>query len=137
MNTTPPHPPEGSSPTFSFSVPTPALLESLAGGAHYSGVKIDHDTSKARRNSHGKPSNHLEVEADHKKVIDDLQELYCCRPTLEIFERRWRPDAIFEVRYPFNILQGVLIYCRQDPLIRCKGFDEYAAQVSLSPSLSQ
>lgn len=100
-----------SSPTHShhhsFSVPTPALLESLAGGAHYSGVKIDHDASKARRNSHGKPSNHLEVKADHKKVIEDLQELYSCRPTVEIFERRWRPDAIFEVRdYSFSIQSG-------------------------------
>lgn len=38
-------------------------------------------------------------------------QLFCGRPTLEIFERRWRPDAEFE-----------------DPLCKCIGFNEYAPQ---------
>jgi hypothetical protein len=31
------------------------------------------------------------------RIMADLKELYCCRPSKEIFERTWRPDAIFEV----------------------------------------
>ena len=81
---------------FSTNFPTPSLLESVAGGAHYAGVKID--TRKIRRTSAGVPSNHLEIKGDHRRVIEDLQELYCCRPTPEILARRWRPDAQFEVR---------------------------------------
>lgn len=37
--------------------------------------------------------------------------MYCGRTTLEILRRRWRRDAVFE-----------------DPLSKCDGFDEYAAQ---------
>ncbi|KZP20886.1 hypothetical protein FIBSPDRAFT_1044669 [Athelia psychrophila] len=94
---------------FSTNFPTPALLGSVAPGAHYAGVKID--TRKIRHNSAGTPSNHLEIKGDHLKVIEDLQELYCCRPTTDIFSRRWRPDAQFE-----------------DPVCRSQGYKEYAAQ---------
>jgi hypothetical protein len=96
---------------FSGRIPTPALLESAAGGAHYSGAKIEHDIRRARRSSSGIRSSYVEVKGAHKKVIEDLNELYCCRPTREIFERTWRPDAIFE-----------------GPLCKCSGFDQYAAQ---------
>lgn len=83
---------------FPANIPTPALLESAVGGAHYSGVKIERDTSKLRRDSSGKRASYLQVNGDHQRVLDDLKELYCCRPTREILERRWRPDACFEVR---------------------------------------
>ncbi|KAF9050679.1 hypothetical protein BDZ89DRAFT_1235142 [Hymenopellis radicata] len=53
----------------------------------------------------------INLKADHHRIIADLQELYCCRPTPEIFERSWTKDAVFE-----------------DPLSVCKGFHEYAAQ---------
>jgi len=96
---------------FPANIPTPALLESVAGGAHYSGVKIERDTQKIRRNSSGKRTSHLQIKGDHQQVLDDLTELYCCRPTTEILERRWRPDARFE-----------------DPMCQCTGYDEYAAQ---------
>jgi hypothetical protein len=83
---------------FPANIPTPALLESVAGGAHYSGVKIERDSHKMRRNSSGIRTSHLQIKGDHQQVLDDMTELYCCRPTREIFERRWRPDARFEVR---------------------------------------
>ena len=83
---------------FPANIPTPALLESVAGGAHYSGVRIERDTRKVRRNSSGIRTSHLQIKADHQQVVDDLTELYCCRPTRELLDRRWRPDAQFEVR---------------------------------------
>jgi len=93
-----------------LSMPTPALVESAAGGAHYSGVKVDSEMLfKHRRNSSFK--QHTEIKHFHQRILEDLTELYCCRPTREIFERSWHRDAEFE-----------------DPLSKCKGFDEYAAQ---------
>lgn len=84
---------------FPAHIPTPALLESAAaGGAHYSGAKIEHDIRRIRRGSLRRGSSYVEVTGAHKKVIEDLNELYCCRPTREIFERTWRPDAVFEAR---------------------------------------
>lgn len=98
------------------SVPTPALLESVAGGAHYAGVNVEPGSVlKHRRSSTSRPHNVLKH--DHIRVLDDLTELYCCRPTLEIFQRSWNKDAVFE-----------------DPLCRCKGYSEYAAQVSSPPA---
>lgn len=89
------------------SVPTPALVESVAGGAHYSGIKVEHDPSKHtthpsmdRRRSSGE----VDVKADHHRVLADLQELYCCRPTQEIFERSWHKDAVFEVSGKTSVL---------------------------------
>jgi len=91
-------------------MPTPALVESVAGGAHYAGVKVDTETLlKHRRNSSLK--QHTEIKNYHQRILEDLTELYCCRPTREIFERSWNRDAEFE-----------------NPLSKCKGFDEYAAQ---------
>ncbi|KAF8964020.1 hypothetical protein BDZ97DRAFT_1817578 [Flammula alnicola] len=112
-----PRPPRSPSPpTQTFhpsilprSVPTPALVESVAGGAHYAGVKVDSDTILKHRRSSVR--HHTELNHDHERILDDLTELYCCRPTLEIFERSWSKDAEFE-----------------ESLCKCKGFDEYAAQ---------
>ncbi|KAF5324445.1 hypothetical protein D9611_004314 [Ephemerocybe angulata] len=117
----PPRSPSPPSQTFHAasilpSVPTPSLLESVAGAAHYSGVKLDPEAiaQKRRRRSLSahRASEDGEVgSAAHQRVLDDLKELFCCRPTTEIFERSWRKDATF-----------------QDPLSVCTGYDEYAAQ---------
>ncbi|KAF5331061.1 hypothetical protein D9619_005939 [Psilocybe cf. subviscida] len=92
------------------SVPTPALVESVAGGAHYAGAKVDSETLIKRRRSSNKRS-HTELKSDHKRVLDDLTELFCARPTLEILERSWTKDAEFE-----------------DPYCKTKGYDQFAAQ---------
>ncbi|CAA7267652.1 unnamed protein product [Cyclocybe aegerita] len=99
------------------SVPTPALVESVAGGAHYAGVKVDSDAVLRHRRS-SSHRHHTELNADHQRVLDDLTELFCCRPTLEILERSWSKDAVFE-----------------DPLCKCKGFNEFAAQWFALPKL--
>jgi len=44
-------------------------------------------------------------------VLEDVKELFGSKPSLEIFERSWRPDAVFE-----------------DPWSKCFGFKEYTAQ---------
>ncbi|KAJ7172703.1 hypothetical protein C8R46DRAFT_894566 [Mycena filopes] len=98
------------------TVPTPALVESVAGGAHYSGSNIE--PLKHRHSSHDRPDTHTELKADHHRVLEDIRALYECRPTPEIFHRSWHPDAVFE-----------------DPLSNCKGFREYAAQVRAFPKL--
>jgi len=98
------------------SVPTPALVESVASGAHYSGAHTD-PLLHHRGNSKHRHSS-TEVRADHQGVLSNLEELYCCRPTREIFDRSWRKDAIFE-----------------DPFTKCKGFDEYAAQWFAMPKI--
>ncbi|KAF8921490.1 hypothetical protein CPB85DRAFT_1271079 [Mucidula mucida] len=104
------------------SMPTPALVESVAGGAHYAGIKVDAEspkhphTSMDRRRSSQEMA--INLKADHHRVMADLQELYCCRPTPEIFERSWNKEAVFE-----------------DPLSVCKGFHEYAAQWYAMPKL--
>ena len=119
-----------------LSMPTPALVESAAGGAHYSGVKVDSEMLKHRRNSSFK--QHTEIRHYHQRIMEDLTELYCCRPTREIFERSWHRDAEFEVHslsYPSKSTGYLAII--QDPLSKCKGFDEYAAQVSLTASRFQ
>ena len=82
------------------SVPTPALVESVAGAAHYAGAPIDPSVVlKHRRSSSGDtPGAHTMLEHAHERVLADLTELYCCRPTVEIFNRSWRKDAEYEVR---------------------------------------
>ncbi|KAG6920009.1 hypothetical protein DXG01_013358 [Tephrocybe rancida] len=78
-------------------IPTPALVESVAGAAHYSGVKLESESpSKHRRSSHDYGENHTQLKPSHKRILEDLKELYGCRPTQDIFERSWHPDAVFE-----------------------------------------
>ena len=134
-----PSPPSQTYHPSILSMPsTPALVESAAGGAHYSGAKVDSEMLlKRRRNSSFK--QHAEIKHYHQRILEDLTELYCCRPTREIFERSWHRDAEFEVHSLSIIYQKVLSNLTniQDPLFKCKGFDEYAAQVSLTVSRLQ
>lgn len=88
-------------------IPTPALIESVAGAAHYSGVKVDSGPVHHRRRSSTANEAHTDLKDDHARVMQDLIELYCCRPTVEIFERSWRKDATFEVNETCTL---VLIY---------------------------
>ncbi|KAJ6513897.1 hypothetical protein C8R47DRAFT_1033625 [Mycena vitilis] len=97
-------------------VPTPALVESVAGAAHYSGSNIE--PLKHRHSSHDRQDTHTELKADHNRVLADIRELYELRPTPDIFERSWHKDAVFE-----------------DPLAKCHGFREYAAQWYAMPKL--
>lgn len=93
-----PSPPSQTYHRSILTMPTPALVESAAGGAHYSGIKVDSETLlKHRRNSSFK--QHTEINHYHKRILEDLTELYCCRPTREIFERSWHKDAEFEVPF--------------------------------------
>lgn len=52
---------------------------------------------KRRRTSVNRSNSDLSH--DHRRILDDLTELYCGRPTLEILERSWNKDAQFEVSY--------------------------------------
>ncbi|KAJ7489927.1 hypothetical protein B0H11DRAFT_1719766 [Mycena galericulata] len=93
------------------AVPTAALVESVAGGAHYSGAAQLSPPARRHSSHDASSQSHTAVKGDHARVLEDLRALYECRPTPEIFERSWHPDAVFE-----------------DPLAKAKGFREYAAQ---------
>lgn len=60
------------------------------------------------------PAGEVDVEL-YKEVLEDLKDMYECRPTRAIMERRWRRDAVFE-----------------DPLAKCQGWHEIAPQVRQS-----
>jgi hypothetical protein len=62
-------------------------------------------------------------------------QLFCSRPTVEIFQRSWKQDARFEVT-------SVLYSCsvptnakQQDPLSNCIGYKEYAPQWFAMPKV--
>ncbi|KAI0078152.1 hypothetical protein K474DRAFT_1641989 [Panus rudis PR-1116 ss-1] len=94
----------------SFSFPTPHLVDSIAGGAHYAGgIPVHHSTTGEPHVNGDDPT--AEHHIKHRQVLKDLEEVYCGRVTLDILLRRFRREAEFE-----------------DPLCICKGFDEYAAQ---------
>ncbi|EPQ58459.1 hypothetical protein GLOTRDRAFT_37104 [Gloeophyllum trabeum ATCC 11539] len=96
-------------------IPTPSLVESVAGGAHYSGAKSEHHDGhfvRRRSSSRRRSSVVMELSDKRKQVLEDLKELFCCRPTKAIFDRSWREDA--------------------DPLCHCRGRQECAAQSKLA-----
>jgi len=130
------HPPRSPSPpslTYHptiLPIPTPALVESVAGAAHYSGIKLENEPPlKHRRSSHNAGDIFTELKPSHRRVLDDLKELYNGRPTLEIFERSWNKDAEFEVK-PLVSTRVFILTFYQDPFSKCKGYSEYAAQAS-------
>ncbi|KAG8702766.1 hypothetical protein FRC09_004553 [Ceratobasidium sp. 395] len=97
------------------NLPTPGLLSSLAGAAHYTG-NPKFSRQDALRASFG--DREVILEDQRKQTLDDVLELFCSHPSLEIFERSWHRDAVFE-----------------DPLTKCIGYREYAAQWFALPKL--
>ncbi|KAL4067550.1 hypothetical protein J3A83DRAFT_4096743 [Scleroderma citrinum] len=122
-----PSPPSPSPTIIHHPLPTlhpispPQIVHPAVGGAHYSGT---HSwlRSHRRTSSDGQPSRATQSPEDEltsrQRIMNDLMELYCCRPSLEIFERIWRHDSIFE-----------------DPWVRCEGYDQYAPQWFVMPKL--
>ncbi|KAI0797763.1 hypothetical protein C8Q75DRAFT_801682 [Abortiporus biennis] len=108
----PPHPTRRRS-SFAVSIPTPDLFGSIASGAHYVGAmgsaRDEHPGGHRRATSVN--VDDPKVEDAYREVMEDLKEMFCGRTTLEILNRRWKRDAVFE-----------------DPLTRCEGFEEYAPQ---------
>ncbi|KAG8747009.1 hypothetical protein FRC10_002808 [Ceratobasidium sp. 414] len=90
------------------NLPTPGLLSSLAGAAHYTG-NPKFSKQDALRASFG--TRDVILEDQRKQTLDDVLELFCSHPSLEIFERSWHRDAVFE-----------------DPWTKCIGYREYTAQ---------
>ncbi|KAI0303404.1 hypothetical protein B0F90DRAFT_1626557 [Multifurca ochricompacta] len=89
------------------SIPTPALLDSVVAGAHYSGSRHDGIAVNSRRRS----TLPTAPNALHLAVMDDLKEMYEGNSTKEMLQKRWRRDAVYE-----------------DPFTRCKGLHEIAPQ---------
>ncbi|KAF7359538.1 Serine-threonine kinase receptor-associated protein [Mycena sanguinolenta] len=79
-------------------LPTPAVVESVAGGAHYSGSNVEQPESplKHRHSSHDRSTSHTDLKVIHERVLADIRSLYELRPSPEIFKRTWAPDAVFE-----------------------------------------
>ncbi|KIM60621.1 hypothetical protein SCLCIDRAFT_82528, partial [Scleroderma citrinum Foug A] len=108
------------SPTLLSTILPPQIAHSAVAGAHYSGTT---SSLHHRRISSGdQPARAIQsledVHASRQRIMNDVTELYCCRPTLEIFERTWRRDSVFE-----------------DPWVKCEGYDEYAPQWFAMPKL--
>lgn len=95
-------------------IPTPSLLESVAGAAHYSGVPVDADVKKRHRRHSSAAMDLAKLIPDHQRVLDDLRELYCCRPTKQIIDRLFRQDVEFEVRvyHKYSFVKLRLIWSR-------------------------
>jgi len=98
------------------NIPTPSLLRSVAEAAHYSSIR--HSPRKGRRASFGSSTAECSLSPERACIVEDVKELFCLRPSLEIFERSWHPDATFE-----------------DPLSKCFGFHEYAPQWFVLPKV--
>lgn len=103
-------------PTLQIPLPIPDIIYSAAGGAHYSGAPVSENDDQVIT-SPGKPSPPMD-DTIRDRIMADLKELYCCRPSEEIFERTWRPDAVFE-----------------DPLVKCEGYGQYAPQWFAMPRI--
>jgi hypothetical protein len=99
---------DSASPTITYHhsimpipLPIPHLVHSAAGGAHYSGAPVsdsDPENGEVTSPTNGESSSSIQGdEIIRDRIMADLKELYCCRPSKEIFERVWRPDAVFEV----------------------------------------
>ncbi|KAI0713230.1 hypothetical protein C8Q76DRAFT_796215 [Earliella scabrosa] len=92
-------------------LPIPDLLNSIASGAHYSGGYQERAADQPlhpkpwRARSRERSSDHPEVELRFKDVMDDLEQLYCCKPTPDIIQRRFRADAT--VDHPWFTCAGI------------------------------
>ncbi|KAF8478225.1 hypothetical protein JB92DRAFT_1857248 [Gautieria morchelliformis] len=70
------------------SLPTPAMVRSVAEAAHYSGPVRRPSHGDRVRASFGRGLSDEDLTAGRRRVLDDLKELFCSRPTLEILSAR-------------------------------------------------
>ncbi|KAI0646827.1 hypothetical protein C8Q79DRAFT_908417 [Trametes meyenii] len=100
------------------------ILSSIAGAAHYSGALHSHNGEpplhpKAwRRRSMSRSAENPNVELAFKGVLEDLEQLYSGKPSLEIVRRRWHNDAVLE-----------------HPLFKCANLHEISAVLFAIPRL--
>ncbi|KAF9228012.1 hypothetical protein BS17DRAFT_774629 [Gyrodon lividus] len=107
------------SPKIPLPVFIPKIAHSAIGGAHYSGVPIIQDPKKpSTLLEEATRSSQEDQETSRERIMNDLKELYCCRPNRTIFERTWNPDAVFE-----------------DPLVKAESRGEYEPQWFAMPKL--
>ncbi|KAB5592568.1 hypothetical protein CTheo_3963 [Ceratobasidium theobromae] len=103
------------SPGIHANLPTPGLLSSLAGAAHYTGNPRYSQQEAVRANFGLKE---VVLVGQRKQIVDDVLELFSAHPSLEIFDRSWNRGAVFE-----------------DPWTRSVGYNEYAARWFSLPKL--
>jgi len=73
-------------------------LPDMSVPGHFSAVNDDLEHENELRSTHSHLANsNVKLDGKRKQVVEDVLELFCSRPTLEIFERSWRKDAVFEV----------------------------------------
>ncbi|RDX48392.1 hypothetical protein OH76DRAFT_1456356 [Lentinus brumalis] len=83
-------------------LPIPDLLDSISSGAHYAGALQSHPDDpplharRWRARSHDSSGEDPSVRLRYQEVMEDLEKLYSCKPTLEIIHRRFRADASLE-----------------------------------------
>ncbi|KAF8599909.1 hypothetical protein BDV93DRAFT_448608 [Ceratobasidium sp. AG-I] len=53
----------------------------------------------------------IPLEGNRRQIVEDVLNLFSSQPSLDIFHRTWRKDAVFE-----------------DPISKCFGYGEYGAQ---------
>lgn len=94
-----------------LNMPTPGLISAMAGAAHFSSGTTDIPAHQKFRPTFADGEDRTKLDPVRQAILDDTLQLFCARPTLEIFERHWRMDAVFE-----------------NPLGKCKGYKEYTAQ---------
>ncbi|KAK4703694.1 hypothetical protein P7C70_g2519, partial [Phenoliferia sp. Uapishka_3] len=61
--------------------------------------------------SGGETDHGIVLEGRRKMIVEDAMALFQCKPSLELFKRGWREDAVFA-----------------DPIVTAVGFRQYAAQ---------
>lgn len=121
---------DSASPTITYHhsivplyLPIPNLVNSAAGGAHYSGAPVsDDEDEEVISPSSGEPTSSVQRdEIFRDRIMADLKELYCCRPSKEIFERTWRRDAVFEVSLMVFIIRLHNTLIRLGPFGQVRG----------------
>ncbi|KAF8323144.1 hypothetical protein DL93DRAFT_631388 [Clavulina sp. PMI_390] len=103
--------PPASAGYHNTTMPTVGLITALPGAAHFSGGTSDIAAHTKFRPTFADGEDRTQLDPIRQQILNDTLQLFCARPTLEIFELHWRRDAIFE-----------------DPLRQCKGYKEYTAQ---------
>lgn len=79
----------------SSDAPHGAGAGALAGAGKRNSQSHGHGHHRGHSGSWDDDRNNLSE--GKKALLSDLRELYGCRPSVEIFERSWRRDAVFEV----------------------------------------